>query len=784
MKLLWKITTGVAVAGAVVALLLLRPNRSEQTAAEETRRALRQQGFKIDLADFNFSIPAELRVREAALTNADLKGAARRGEDYDRRAALREGKPELMAAVGSNSAIVVWKQNDLKNYASEDIWPTLREVLRENQETLDSACEAASSGPIRFGLEASHGNAMLLRHLQTLKNLAQILGTRTVLNLHDENRDAAWRNVLAATRLVTAWEPEPSEVSHLVRFACVDIAYNITWQALQAEGWTDERLASLQREWEAVDFFKGLPEMAAFSRASAVATCQLERQEPLSSGMTFKEMLRKPKYAWQEFTERLRRIRYRNHGSYEDEKALLLHFRDRELELRRAIQSPTWSEMRQLPGVTNLIPFRSKYPSALQTQINLKQLMLSSQMYSSQGPQGRAHGFLGRAAEAAARRQLIITAIGLERYRRAHGNYPKTLPELAPGLVKNPPIDFMDGQPLRYFLTDDGHFVLYSVGLDCTDGGGTMPQRVQWGVSYQQSRPARIPPETDLIWPRPALEREIQVQAEEARQAKLKAAEERDRVSAEQRREEVANRLILIARLERLSAQKPPRRTEAPTYKGQPLSKVLRNERVSGTNQLTLDEMLTLRQITTGKEPDMATFEVPISYDALTNIAGNLLLLVDTGPVGESFGAGAELQDCERATNGNCLLIWNTTYDSPGKHFLQVQLVVETTEVKGYWMPFLSTNLFQLDPFFGHFGRGGAFLQARLVESKGAYTIELKSPSDELLKTFTGTTSNGVIEVSWDLRDNQGRANTNDSFGMVFRVTLFDSGRSQTLKGP
>lgn len=137
---------GVAAAGAVVALLLLRPNRSGQSVAEETRRALRQQGFKTDLADFNFSISAELRAREAALTNADLTGAALRSEDYARRAALREGKPELLSVVGSNSAIVVWKQNVLRSDSGEDIWPTLREVLGENQETLDAACKAASSG--------------------------------------------------------------------------------------------------------------------------------------------------------------------------------------------------------------------------------------------------------------------------------------------------------------------------------------------------------------------------------------------------------------------------------------------------------------------------------------------------------------------------------------------------------------------------------------------------------------------------------------------------------------
>ena len=252
-----------------------------------------------------------------------------------------------------------------------------------------------------------------------------------------------------------------------MRYACAAISYNATWQVLQASPWDDNRLAKLQHEWESVDLFKGLPETEAFARACHVAMCQLERQQGLGPmGIKVNQVFHSPRDAWYGLDAYWRRMRYLHHGSYEDEKALLLYHRDRERELRRAVQASNWLEMRQLPGATNKAPFQSKQPSRVQSMINMRQISLG---YLRQG-----YGLLGRAAETEARRRLIITAIALERYRGRHGSYPGTLQVLVPELLPKPPLDFMDGKPLRYRVTGDGHFVLYSVGLDCVDNGGRM----------------------------------------------------------------------------------------------------------------------------------------------------------------------------------------------------------------------------------------------------------------------------------------------------------------------
>ena len=69
MKMRRIITMGLVALVTAGAAFLFFSRNSAQKALEETRRALRQQGFKIDLAEFDLSASAELRARAAALTN-------------------------------------------------------------------------------------------------------------------------------------------------------------------------------------------------------------------------------------------------------------------------------------------------------------------------------------------------------------------------------------------------------------------------------------------------------------------------------------------------------------------------------------------------------------------------------------------------------------------------------------------------------------------------------------------------------------------------------------------
>jgi hypothetical protein len=108
-----------------------------------------------------------------------------------------------------------------------------------------------------------------------------------------------------------------------------------------------------------------------------------------------------------------------------------------------------------------------------------------------------------------------------------------------------------------------------------------------------------------------------------------------------------------------------------------------------------------------------------------------------------------------------------------------------TLKITGPVVPFYSGNIFQFDSFYSEFDSDRAILYAKLADTNAAYpySIELQTPTREHIKTIPGSTSNGVIQVDWNLIDDKGNKFTNDSLNAVFHVTLPNSrSETQTLK--
>ena len=85
-------------------------------------------------------------------------------------------------------------------------------------------------------------------------------------------------------------------------------------------------------------------------------------------------------------------------------------------------------------------------------------------------------------------------ASALERYYLAHGEYPETLDALSPQFMETFPQDIIGGEPPIYRRTDDGKFLLYSIGWNETDDGGQSVSRNEFGVvtNFTQG---------DWVWP-------------------------------------------------------------------------------------------------------------------------------------------------------------------------------------------------------------------------------------------------------------------------------------------
>ena len=103
-----------------------------------------------------------------------------------------------------------------------------------------------------------------------------------------------------------------------------------------------------------------------------------------------------------------------------------------------------------------------------------------------------------RAWQTAAYNQTMVNeteiACPLERCRLDHGEYPDSLDMLVPKYIETLPHDIIGGQPLHYRRTEDGNFLLYSIGWNEKDDDGKQSPKGNnnWNIDFDRG---------DWVWP-------------------------------------------------------------------------------------------------------------------------------------------------------------------------------------------------------------------------------------------------------------------------------------------
>jgi hypothetical protein len=103
------------------------------------------------------------------------------------------------------------------------------------------------------------------------------------------------------------------------------------------------------------------------------------------------------------------------------------------------------------------------------TRLGFKYVLLTLLTPPEQAVSADGERYLGH-------RDGVMTAIALEIYRRQHSDYPQNLDEMTPQFLPSVPADRITGDPIKYRIKD-GKPLLYSVGVDRIDDGGTPPAR-------------------------------------------------------------------------------------------------------------------------------------------------------------------------------------------------------------------------------------------------------------------------------------------------------------------
>jgi hypothetical protein len=421
------------------------------------------------------------------------------------KALLREGKaiptnyPPSMRWIAPGKAMVglrenLWGHNDVTNS-----WADVSLDLATNKEVLGSIRAVLAKSGFDFKLDHSRGVDMNLRHLAQAKSLCLWLGTACQEALRNGKNQAAHEDLLAAVAIPKVLEHDHVIISELVRVAISSINFGTTWEALQADVWTEEQWAALQNAWESNTFVTNMILSLRVERADGESYFERFRN---SNDATYKSMFPTWRSAlsdedevvihwWQgEFFRKQIYCRlWRFAWLYQDEnfylRGMQLLIDDSRSGAAKANQEPNENWF----GLAESSPpnFYDNLRFGISTQ-DLPDFSVASV----------------KSARAETMRSMVLCAIALKRYQIRHGTPAPDLNALVPEFLPEVPVDYMSGKAMKYRLSPGGAPILYSVGDDGNDDGGDPSPMVTSHQKYPGIWRGK-----DVVWPLPATPQEI-----------------------------------------------------------------------------------------------------------------------------------------------------------------------------------------------------------------------------------------------------------------------------------
>jgi hypothetical protein len=318
---------------------------------------------------------------------------------------------------------------------------------------------AAARPQARFWVNYEAGYGMLLPHLARLKGSSQYLGLHATAALKAGDRATALEDVKLMFRLIKSIQLDPNLIAQLVRFSLLAIALQPVWEGLADRQWSDAELSVIEQELGRLDFLADCQLAMRGERACNVWAVDFIRKRGISE---LGEMVGSQREASErmEWEKTLGQAMFRliPAGWFDQNKLSLCRVHEKYL-LAMAAQED-----------------RRVAPLAAMQQLDASFAKWRRRPYDMLT--GILMPALGRVVEKSARAQswadLARVACALERYRLANGQSPETLEALAPKFIAKLPHDVVNGQPLKYRRTEDSQFILYSVGRNETDDGGTL----------------------------------------------------------------------------------------------------------------------------------------------------------------------------------------------------------------------------------------------------------------------------------------------------------------------
>jgi hypothetical protein len=281
-------------------------------------------------------------------------------------------------------------------------------------------------------------------------NLARLLVIHGLLALHEREPDLALEDLRTILILAKGAEHSPSLVAQLIAIGIRTIGDVLVYNGLAEHAWSVPQLTQLQENLGSEDFLLSFQfglktEAAAFARLF-----QIIRANPSN---------------W---------VKLVTVGDIQHPKRWVDY-----IFPVGWIDSNESGHLRFLLELTSVPDSNNRTLSPRKVKVLFDDLMANAPLWKPWNvlafTASKPFIYLPRnfaIAQTTVNQSMIACAI--ERYRSTHASYPLSLGALVPLYLAAVPHDVINGQPYHYRLKPDGSYLLYSVGWNETDDGGTV----------------------------------------------------------------------------------------------------------------------------------------------------------------------------------------------------------------------------------------------------------------------------------------------------------------------
>ncbi|AQT68468.1 Bacterial type II secretion system protein G [Anaerohalosphaera lusitana] len=424
---------------AVVLFICFRLSLKRRLNAEYAR--IRAQGYPVnarELDDF-YSIPSDAKNGAEVVEDALIKKVTWSGDKAD--------KLPVSGSVSFDTRTDILKGESLKLVA---------EYMEENREFLEMLYELRDYNYARYDTDLSRGFAATLEHLSPLKKAAETAMEESIYRTSIGETHNAIRSTETMFALGRTLSKEPTLISYLVKLAIDRMgaaSLERTVNMCELDRKQLDRLNALVKSAKNSNVFS---RAIAGERAFGMSAFRSQQDMVSVTGMPGPLYLLYAASGLKDKDELL----------YIDLVSMFLDaskkpFVQRNTAFRKAVRDTKNGVSVWNFGAYIIMPALSKV-----SDLSLEYLA-----------------------------QLDATKVGLaiEKYRLDKDRLPEKLADLTPTYLDEVPVDPFDGKPMKYLKKGDTNYVVYSIGKDGTDNGGTEPKggalRSMYDVTFTVERP-------------------------------------------------------------------------------------------------------------------------------------------------------------------------------------------------------------------------------------------------------------------------------------------------------